>query len=658
MPKSKSVIIGKEKGLVGGNSLLPPLSLPDGTKYRSDKIAIATYRKMRDNYQISACLNVIAFMLQKLDWYIDADESTDEIKKVVETSITNVWTQLMRGITKAVWSGYSPMTKVFSLDGKYIVLKKIRDLAPETCNIKTDKKGNFDGFFQYKGQQSQEEIDPKYAFWYAFQMEDGDLYGNSMLKSAYKPWYYQELVHLFANRYYERFGEPVVKGIAPNEIIEDKNGTKREAMATIQSLGESLKSNSVITIPSEYDDKGNLLYDIKYLESQMRGVDFDTYLKRLDMEMARAIFIPDLMFGSGRVGSYELGREQKATFIAGLMGIADDIFGYIQNYIVRQIVDLNFGENSVAPKLRYMPLSIVNQDTYATIVQSLINRGRVFVDLKELGEKMGLTLEEVHEQAVANPFTPGGNPGNPPEVPEKKPIEKPKVKTAEKQLGRIERYLTNVFRNARDQEVILDAIEDIKIGYKEEFSSEEGYLNLQDKIRDTVKDCYLNSFSLEDIMTETKEILGFKEEKQPIQIQINDTSTDRTDEIIQANKNIENKIDESDKKIKPVHIINSVELKDNKVEVTNPIELRDNTVKLDSNKMEVTNKIELKDKEIKVSNLKDQKIIVEHEKEIKPDSIKTIKANGKVIGIIEKYGDKTVEYKVNNTLGGSQLTKV
>lgn len=633
MPKTKKVIIGKEQGLVGGSSLLPPLSLPDGTKYRSDKISISTYRKMRDNYQISACLNVIAFMLQKLDWYVDADESTEEVKKVVETSIGNVWTQLMRGVTKSVWSGYSPMTKVFSLDGKYIVLKKIRDLAPETCTIRTDPKGNFDGFDQYKGQSVEEKIDPKYAFWVAFQMEDGDLYGNSMLKSAYKPWYYQELVHLFANRYYERFGEPVVKGMAPNEIIEDKDGTKREAMATIQALGESLKSNSVITIPSETDDKGNLLYDIKYLESQMRGVDFDTYLKRLDMEMARAIFIPDLMFGSGRVGSYELGREQKATFITGLMGIADDIFGYIQNYIVRQIVYLNFGETSVAPKLKYMPLSIVNQDTYATIVQSLINRGRVFPDLKALGEKMGLTLDEIHEQAVANPFTPDGNPGEP-----VKP-NTPKKETAKKQLGRIERYLTNVFRNSRNPETIEEALDGIKIGYREEFS--EGYDEMEKLVKRTIKYGYENSYNLEEIMSEVSSTLGLstrsKLEKQEnmlkVQVQtVSDDLINSMNEKLDKSTKVQEDLLKESKKDKSVTVSNDLE-----VRVKNPIT------------------------KVEVSNIKDAKSdsspVIIQEKKVRPDSIETIKANGKIVEIIEKYGDKEVRHKVNKTFGGSKIEK-
>lgn len=636
MPKKNkmSVVIGKESGLVGGNSVAYPLSLPDGTKYRTDNISITTYRKMKDNYQISACLNAIAFMMQRLDWYVDKDESTPEITSFIEKSIDNIWTQLIRGSIKAVWAGYSPMTKVFDFDNNYITIKKVRELAPETCTIKTDKKGNFNGFYQYKGQQAEEYISHKYAFWYAYQMEDGDLYGRSMLKAAYKPWYYQELIHLFANRYYERFGEPVVKGSAPNETIEDKDGTKRDAMATVQSLGESLKSHSVVTLPSETDEKGKLLYDLEYLESQMRGVDFDTYLKRLDMEMARAIFIPDLMFGSGRVGSYELGREQKATFITGLMGIADDLFGYFQNYIIRQLVDINFGENAKAPKLRYMPFSKVNEDTYAQIVQALVNRGRVFPDIKTLGKKLGLTLEEIEEQRITDEKQEE-------DVKQEEKVKVPDEDTAKKQMGRIERYLTNVFRNTSNKQTTLNAINDIKLGYRERCNDD--YEKLEKIVKNKIKDSYENNESLDEILDKVSQVLGLSsEEKRPktdntikLQIQtVNDEIIENLNKKLDKTAEVQEKLLEESKKEKKVIVSNDLD-----VNVKNP-----------------TTKVE-------VSNIKDAKadmppVIVKEDKKEKPDSVKTVKSGGKVVEIIEKYGNKEVRYKVTKTAGGNELRKV
>ena len=46
-------------------------------------------------------------------------------------------------------------------------------------------------------------------------MENGNYYGRKLLNACFTPWYFSTLIHLFANRYYERFGEPIPIGRAP-----------------------------------------------------------------------------------------------------------------------------------------------------------------------------------------------------------------------------------------------------------------------------------------------------------------------------------------------------------------------------------------------------------------------------------------------------------
>jgi hypothetical protein len=46
-------------------------------------------------------------------------------------------------------------------------------------------------------------------------MQNGDYYGKKLLRPAFTSWFFSMLVHLFANRYYERFGEPTPVGRAP-----------------------------------------------------------------------------------------------------------------------------------------------------------------------------------------------------------------------------------------------------------------------------------------------------------------------------------------------------------------------------------------------------------------------------------------------------------
>jgi len=482
--KQKKIVTDKELGKSGGNNLYTQ-RLPDGTRYNADDISIKTYRKMRLDPQISACLNVIKFTMQRVDWYVEGDDKT---KKVIEKSIENVWNHLIRSITKSLWAGYSPNVKIFTLDGSNYVLKKIKDLDPSTCKVKTDKKGNFDGF-QQELMGKKEIINPQYAFWYTHQMEDGDLYGNSMIKPAYKPWYYAELIHMFANRYYERFGEPVVLGRAPiGDVVEDSTGAKRDSMASIQSAGEGIRNHTVLTIPGDRDESGNFLYDISYLESQMRGVDFDVYMKRLDLEKARAIFVPDLLLGSGNVGSYALGLEHKATFITGIMGIIDDYFEWINKYIVKQLIELNYPSGDA--KLKYTPLSRVTEDAIVDIVRDLVSTGKISPEIQTLSDRIGIPLTEEK---------------NPP------PIEKPTKEIAKKQMDRIKNYLSKAMLN--DDKTAVDKL---KIGFPEAFNSKANYMALETEVKNKIRSCISMGYKIDKITYEVGRTLGIDEDREGV----------------------------------------------------------------------------------------------------------------------------------------------
>jgi len=503
MPKTnQSIKIGKTLGVVGGNSITPPLNLPDGTRYNTEDIAISTLRKMRDDYQISACLNVLTFTIQKMDWYlIGGDERT---KSFCEKSIRKIWNQLVKIMGKSFWAGFSPATKVFEYDeiNKGINYKQIRDLAPENCRLKVDENGNFNGFVQYPGQAYQQLVPSKYAFWYANQIEDGNLYGRTMLKAAYKPWYFSEIIHLFANRYYERFGEPAVITRGPaTETVKDVNGTAVDAVASMKAAGEGIKNHTVIGVPSDRDESGNYLFDISYLESQMRGVDFDTYLKRLDMEKSRAIFVPDLLLGTGRVGSFELGKEHKATFITGLMGMMDDFSEYIDKYIIPQLVEYNFGTGTEKPEFAYLPLTKTSEDSLVAIIQNFVSGNPEILDVNKLASKLGVPLKDAKEvteiidknmqikqerEKITNDNL--------------KNVQKINKDTRQKQFSRIENYIRNIYKANCSKEEKLADLSNTRIGFTEMYEDKNLYRELEEEVRKTITSGFKNDLPLNELV--------------------------------------------------------------------------------------------------------------------------------------------------------------
>jgi hypothetical protein len=216
-----------------------------------------------------------------------------------------------------------------------------------------------------------------------------------MLKNVYKPWWFSEKIHEFSNRYYERFGEPLVVGRAPTSArVKDSTGKVRTAQELMNDVIGSIRSHSSVQLPSDrHVDTKEYNYDLKYLESQMRGFDFENYLSRLDMEIARGLFLPELVFGGAKGGSYALGSAQIQAFYTNLMGIMDNIVDYVNLYLLPQLIEYNFDKNKSA-SFTYQPLSVDQKKNIQDMIMSLIKLGKLKPDTKQLEDRSGIKLKE------------------------------------------------------------------------------------------------------------------------------------------------------------------------------------------------------------------------------------------------------------------------
>jgi len=407
--KEKAIKVNEDVSLSPNDSLEYSdirWKLPDGSPFIPDTsgLSLADYYKMTKDYQVSACINTIAFTIQQIDWDIKCEDQ--KVRDFLVFAFGKIWNQLIRGISQAYWAGFSPMVKVFTQveNGPYagkIIIKKLKDLDPTEIEVSKSKEdGSFEGM-----KKGTDLISAEYCFWYTFLMKNGNYYGTYLLEAAYMPYYYSQVIHLFANRYYERFGEPLVKGMYPEDKKVNYNGDEVDAHDYMADIVKKLRNHSSVTMPSTRDESNNPDWVLEYLESNMRGVDFETYLKRLDIEKARAIFVPDLLFGSGRVGSYKLGDRHTNTFLTLLNSLIGDIKDHIDKYILPQLVDYNFSKKVDA---FWSPeqLGRSNAEMLETIVREMIRQGMATVNVVELGRRIGLDLKVVekivNEETIKN----------------------------------------------------------------------------------------------------------------------------------------------------------------------------------------------------------------------------------------------------------------
>lgn len=298
--------------------------LPGGQMLAFDlsQLTLNDFEAMRYHPQINSSLSVLTFMIHQCDWRIECEDQ--RIADMVEENLRTMWTRLVRAMSQAFWAGYSPSVLEYENDpqGRYTIINKIKDLSPHECEVnwkKTTRQvdGRDRHFYSYDGinQYGWGTIPAMNTFWYPILMENGDHGGRKLLKSAFMPWYFSQLMHIYTNRYYERFGEPLPIGRAPfeDEIVEP-DGTRHTGKQIMEDVIAGIRSRSAVVLPSDKNGDVNVGssaydYDVEYLESQLRGVDFERYMTRLDEEMSLALFTPLLLLRNADVGSHNLGVQ-------------------------------------------------------------------------------------------------------------------------------------------------------------------------------------------------------------------------------------------------------------------------------------------------------------------------------------------------------------
>lgn len=426
--------------------------MPGGAilQFNLDALTLADYRAMRYHPQLNACLSVLTFMLHQVDWHLECPKDK-KMAQELEDNLKPVWTRLVRGISQSFWAGYSPMAVEVenNVPERRVEITKFKDLVPEDCKVHwKEVEGGYappgrmrpkfkvyDGIEQFGAPWP---IPAENTLWYPLLMENGNYYGRKLLKAAFAPWYFSTLVHLFANRYYERFGEPVPVGRAPfDQDFVQSDGSVITGKEAMENILMNLRNRSVVVIPNDIipgsrvaGDKTAYEYSIDYLESQMRGADFERYLTRLDEEMSLSLFTPLLLLRNSDVGSNSLGVQHTQTWLWMLNALTGDMGEYITRYPVQRLKAYNFSEKAPWVTWKARPMGKENAETLRAIVAALISSGDIRPDVDQLGEALGMTLNEVKQVTRDNidtSPTPGDTPTPDPKLNARKGLSEPRA---------------------------------------------------------------------------------------------------------------------------------------------------------------------------------------------------------------------------------------
>lgn len=331
------------------------------------------YDKMRkSDGQVRATLRLVKTPVLAARWYVEPggeEDSDREMALHIENNLfkwmTTSWNQFLTEVLLMLDYGHYAFEKVFAMREGMVIWQKFAPRHPmDISEWMFDPNGGLDGFKMVTPGDSREITIPiDKAAVFSFEMEAGNVAGVSVLRSAYKHWYYKENFYKIDAIQKERhgIGIPIIK-LPPNFTPEDKK--------LAEEIGRNLRTNEkahVIVPP---------LWEIMFLKLEGQPVNALTSAEHHDLMIARNIL--GQFINSAQGSSQE---EQQQLFLKATRYIADIIRDVINKYCIPQIVQWNWGEVENYPELKVRRIGdTIDWRTISFAIRNFVGSGIIVPD--------------------------------------------------------------------------------------------------------------------------------------------------------------------------------------------------------------------------------------------------------------------------------------
>lgn len=329
--------------------LSPYWSLSWSFPYNPDPLCSSNnysiYDEMREDDQVKSALAIKKDMVINTGWVIKTEDNTnpksqeaidfitDNFERLGEDNdIGQTFEESLHDVLTHFDYGFSLTEPVLEIkDGKYRY-KSLRTRAPHSFQFHVDAKGNLEKIVQMSNSRPI-NLDPKIFIHHIYQMNFGNPYGKSDLKSAYIAWKSKKYFIRFFNMYVEKYATPLA-------LLKYKKSYTDSDIDKLNDIITQIKTATGVSVPEDIM--------IEFVQSQRDASD--AYLKGIDyfnMMIARSILMPDLLGLGGtetKGGSYALGREQFKLFLGILKKERDLLARKITTRLVRPLTKYNFGD--------------------------------------------------------------------------------------------------------------------------------------------------------------------------------------------------------------------------------------------------------------------------------------------------------------------------
>lgn len=366
---------------------------------------IRTYSEMRDNSDIiGAFLWAIRQLVRGTQWRVESPDDTPihrEMSDLLSESIddmSHTWQEFMDEVLSMIVFGWSmhevvlkrrggrtqdPDTSSRYRDNK-IGLAKLPIRAQETLlRFVTDPNlpEKVLGMEQQIPSNGRTRIIPRgKLLHFRPSAYKGNPLGRSMLRNAYVSYYYgkkiQEIEAIGIER--DLTGIPVV--LAPSRLFK-KTPTPDDVaiLGRLRQIVSSIRQDTHkgILMPSERDQSGNPLFDLKLLSTAgSRQFDTDKIARRYDQKIATSVLADFLVLGHSSVGSFALSNNKTSLFLSSIVAVMDSIEQVLNRELVPVLMRVNGWQNEdESPAFRHGGTTDLDPRTLVDILGKLATIG-------------------------------------------------------------------------------------------------------------------------------------------------------------------------------------------------------------------------------------------------------------------------------------------
>lgn len=366
------------------------------------------FREMADNDPIiGGMMRGITEIVARLDWHLEAPDNAtpqeEEAAQFVEecrTDMSTSWDSVIGDILSMGVYGWAflevvykrrvgpyeldPMNRSKFTDGR-IGWRKWALRSQDTLEKwDIDPAGGIQAMIQ-STENGRFTIPIERALLFRTDEQKNNPEGRSLLRNAYRPWFFRKRIEEFEAIGIERdlAGLPVIYAPA-SWYSKEATKEERDSLEALKGIVKDLRRNDAegVLLPSIYSEDGTAqLLKLELLTTGgTRQFDTSAIIQRYTTQIASSLLMDFLTLGHEGTGSYALGAAKIELWHLTIEALAKSVAAVVNAHAIPRLLMLNGITVERMPELRFGDIAQADLTVLGKFLTDMVDRGLIEPD--------------------------------------------------------------------------------------------------------------------------------------------------------------------------------------------------------------------------------------------------------------------------------------